>query len=154
MKATLLRVGKGRSRWADTAADDYRGRLVRPLTLDEVLLRPEPFRGDVEAVRAAEAGRILAALGDGDRLVALDERGAQITTEELAAWIDEAARQSTRRVVFAIGGPYGHGEAVRKAAWRTLALSRMVLNHEIARIVLTEQLYRASTLLWGGAYHH
>ena len=57
-------------------------------------------------------------------------------------------------LLFAIGGPHGHAPAVRQQAHKTLALSKMVLNHELARILLVEQLYRASTLLWGGAYHH
>jgi 23S rRNA (pseudouridine1915-N3)-methyltransferase len=56
--------------------------------------------------------------------------------------------------VFAIGGPYGHGKELRSVAWKQLALSGMVLNHELARVVLVEQVYRVSTLLWGGAYHH
>lgn len=114
----------------------------------------EPFRGDIEAVRSAEAARLLALLREGDRLIAVDERGDLPTSEAFAGWLDEAARQSTRRLVLAIGGPYGHGEALRAAAWRKLALGRMVMNHEIARLVLVEQLYRASTLLWGGSYHH
>ena len=153
MKAVLLRVGKGRCPWADAAAVEY-GRRLRRLELTEQLLDPTPFRGDVEAVRAEEATRILAALRPGDRLFCLDERGVALRTEDLASRIDAAARDAQRRVVFAIGGPYGHDPAVRAQAWKVLALSRMVLNHELARVALVEQLYRASTLLWGGAYHH
>jgi 23S rRNA (pseudouridine1915-N3)-methyltransferase len=84
----------------------------------------------------------------------LDERGKTATTEELRDWFEEAARLGSRRLVFAIGGPYGHDPALRTQAWKQLALSRMVLNHELARVVLVEQIYRVSTLLWGGAYHH
>lgn len=154
MKVVLLRVGKGRNAWADAAVADFGKRLRPHLELEEQLLRPEPFRGDVPAVRDAEALRVLAALREGDRLVALDERGQQPDTPAFADWISEAARLSTRRLVFAVGGPYGHGEAARARAWRVLALSSLVLNHELARVVLVEQLYRASTLLWGGSYHH
>lgn len=154
MKVVLLRVGKGRARWADEAVADFGKRLRPHLEFEETLLKPEPFRGDVGAVREAEASRILASLREGDRLVALDERGEQPATEAFADWISEAARLSTRRLVFAIGGPYGHGEPARARAWRVLALSQMVLNHELARVCLVEQLYRVSTLLWGGAYHH
>jgi len=57
-------------------------------------------------------------------------------------------------VVFAMGGPYGHDPSVRAAAWRTVRLSDLVLNHEVARVVLYEQLYRALTLLEGAPYHH
>jgi len=154
VKVLITRVGRGRNRWADEAVQDYSRRFSRSLALEEQLLRPEPFRGDAAAVQEAEARRIVGTVREGDRLVALDERGSLVDTTAFAGWIDEAARLGTHRLVFGIGGPYGHGAAVKKQAWRELALSPMVLNHEIARVVLVEQLYRASTLLWGGAYHH
>ena len=154
MKVVVLRLGHGRTPWADAACADYLQRLPRALPVEEQRLEPSPFRGDIEAVRMAEAGRILAVLREGDRLIAVDERGERPTTEAFAGWIGEAAQGSVRRLVFALGGPYGHGPAVRTMAWRVLALSSLVTNHEIARVMLVEQLYRASTLLWGGAYHH
>ena len=154
MKLLLVRVGKGRTRWADEAVQDYARRLPRHLAFEEQVLKPSPFRGDEVAVREAEAGSLLEVVKSGDRIVALDERGSVSTTEELAGWFDEAARLGTRRLVFVIGGPYGHGPMLRSKAWKQLALSGMVLNHELARVVLVEQLYRVSTILWGGAYHH
>ena len=154
MKLLLVRVGKGRTRWADLAVEDYARRLPRHLGFDEKVLKPSPFRGDEAAVKDAEALRIAEQLRDGDRLILLDERGKTAGTEDLAGWFQEAARQGTRRLVFAIGGPYGHGRGIQSHAWKQLALSGMVLNHELARVVLVEQLYRVSTLLWGGAYHH
>ena len=154
MKIASIWVGKGRVKWADDATHEYTRRLPRHLGFKEVALKPTPFKGDIEAVRHAEADRILSKLSDGDRLVALDERGIEVTSEGFAALIDEATRMGTKRLVFAIGGPYGHGPAVRDRSWKTLRLSKMVLNHSLARVVLGEQLYRASTLLWGGQYHH
>jgi 23S rRNA (pseudouridine1915-N3)-methyltransferase len=155
VKAVLIRVGRGKERWADAAVAEYLKRLrVSQLPLEEVLLPTTRFRGDVEAVRDDEAARILARLSPRDRLIAVDERGRTPSTEELAAWVDESARAGTPRLVFAIGGPYGHGKAVRDAAWRVLSLSSMVTNHELARVFLAEQLYRVSTVLWGGKYHH
>ena len=154
MRALLLRVGKGRTRWADEGFADY-ARRMRTLPLEEECLRTAPFRGDIDAVRRAEGEQIRAALRSDDRLIVLDERGELPTTEALAEWVREAERLSTRRLVFAIGGPYGHDPALRGEAWRVLALSRLVLNHELARVLLAEQLYRVSTLLWGGPpYHH
>lgn len=154
MRALLLRVGRGRTAWAEEAARDYARRLPAQLELEEQLIKPEPFGGDVEKVRQAEGLRLLEQLREGDRLITLDERGQLIRTEELSAWVDQSARQSTRRLIFAIGGPYGHAPALRERAWKTLALSPMVLNHELARVLIIEQLYRVSTLLWGGSYHH
>jgi len=154
MNALLLRVGRGRNRWADTGFEEYASRM-QTMKLREQRLSPEPFRGNVDMVRTAEGKRIRGALRGGDKLILLDERGALPTTEGLADWIRAAERQSTRRLVFAIGGPYGHDPALRDEAWKVLALSKMVLNHELARVILAEQLYRVSTLLWGGApYHH
>lgn len=153
MRVVVARVGKGRNRWADQAAQDYLGRL-RELKVEEVLLRPAVFRGDEAAVRAEESARVRELLRAGDRLVVLDERGELPTSEEFSGWIGAAASAGTSRMVFAIGGPYGHDPALRAEAWRVLAVGRWVTNHELARVVLAEQLYRASTLLWGGSYHH
>lgn len=154
MKALLIRVGRGKSGWADTAVADYSKRLRAKLPLEELRLPTTRFRGDIEAVRSDEAQRILAKVRPRDRLIALDERGDAPTSEGFAGWIDAAAKAGVPRLVFAIGGPYGHGAQVRQAAWRSLAISSMVTNHELARVFLVEQLYRASTLLWGGNYHH
>jgi 23S rRNA (pseudouridine1915-N3)-methyltransferase len=153
VKIVLIRVGRGRCGWADDAVQDYARRLSK-LKFEEILLKPEPFRGDVEAVRKAEGARVLARLKLGDRLITLDERGEIWSSEAFAGAIDAASSGSAKRLVFCIGGPYGHDPSVRKAAWKSLALGRMVVNHEIARLTLVEQVYRASTILWGGKYHH
>lgn len=153
MQVVLARVGRGRNSWADAACRDYLRRL-RHLRVEERLVKPAPFRGDEAAVRAEEGARLLAGLAPGDRLVALDERGELPTSEEFAGWIDSTLREGGRRMVFVIGGPYGLDPSVRRAAWKVLAVGRWVTNHEVARIVLAEQLYRAHTLLWGGSYHH
>jgi len=154
VKAVLLRVGKGRTRWADAAVEDYARRFRQRLPLEEVVLKPATHRGDVDVTRADEAERLLARLKPGDRVVALDERGRLETTEAFTGWIEAAAHDGVGRVVFLIGGPFGHGSAVRTRADHVLAFGRMVVNHELARVLLVEQLYRASTLMWGGNYHH
>jgi 23S rRNA (pseudouridine1915-N3)-methyltransferase len=153
VKLRLIAVGKGAPAWADEAVADYGQRLRRFGGLDETVVRPEPFRGDVEAVRAAEAERLLALVKDRDRLVALDERGEAPGTEAFAGLLREGLT-AQGALVFAIGGPYGHGEALRRRAWRTVRLSSLVLNHQVARVVLVEQLYRAFTVLAGEPYHH
>ena len=69
--------------------------------------------------------------------------------------VSDATRIGAARLVFAIGGPFGHAPETRARAWRSIALSKLVLNHELARVVLYEQLYRATDILWGGrVYHH
>jgi 23S rRNA (pseudouridine1915-N3)-methyltransferase len=154
MKVQLIRVGKGKEAWADQACAHYVRRLPTHLGFEEKLIKPARFSGDVGSVQTEEATRILASLADRAKLIALDERGARVDTKGFAQLVDTAAALGTPRLVFAIGGPYGHGEAVRERAWKTIRLSDMVLNHALARVVLVEQLYRVSTLLWGGSYHH
>lgn len=145
-------AGKGRCAWADDAVLDYGRRVQRLGGFDEQLVKPELFRGDVEAVRAAEASRVLQRVGPRDVLIALDERGEALATEGFAERLDRWRQEGT--VVFAIGGPYGHGAAVRAQSRASVRLSSMVLNHELARVVLVEQLYRALTVLEGVPYHH
>jgi 23S rRNA (pseudouridine1915-N3)-methyltransferase len=148
VKLVVLRVGKGRTRWADEACADYTDRIARHLKIEEhVIATARTIETESEA--------LLARIKDRDRLVVLDPRGKQVTTEELAATVSDATRIGTGRLVFAIGGPFGHAPATRERAWRELALSRLVLNHELARVVLYEQLYRVTDILWGGkVYHH
>lgn len=149
----LLRVGKARGTWSDAPVEDWSKRLRRWGGFAEEDVKPEPFKGSVEAVRDAEAARLLARVGARDRLIALDERGERLDTDTFAQLVD-AGRQAGGGLVFAIGGPYGHGPTLRDAAHRVVRLSDLVLNHEIARVVLVEQLYRALTLLEGVPYHH
>lgn len=153
MKLRLVGIGKGGPAWADAAVADYATRLRRFGGLEELELKPEPFRGDVEAVRAAEAERLLARIGPRDRLVALDERGEDLDTEAFARLV-ETGLGAEGALWFALGGPYGHGPEVRRRAWRTVRLSSLVLNHQLARVVVVEQIYRAFTLLRGMPYHH
>ena len=120
----------------------------------EVHRIPTARGADPERVRREEGERLLGRLREGDRLVVVDERGKSPSSEDFAEWINQAAAGGARRLVFAIGGAHGHDEAVRSAAWRCLSLSSLVLNHELARAVLLEQIYRATTILWGGGYHH
>ena len=148
----VLIVGRARGGWAEDAVADYSRRLQRMGGIVEESVKAEAFRGDIEAVRSAEAERLLARTGPRDRLVALDERGESPDSLAFSALVDEGRRDGT--LVFAIGGPYGHGEELRRRAWRTVRLSSLVLNHEVARVVLYEQLYRAMTLITGIPYHH
>lgn len=148
----IVRVGRGRTSWADAAVADYAKRLKRHGKVEEILLKPVPFKGDVDAVRQAEAERILKACNDRDPLIAMDERGEGLTSHAFADALQELNLEGT--VTFAIGGAYGLDASVRKRASRTWKLSDAVLNHEVARVVLFEQLYRAVTLLEGIPYHH
>lgn len=148
----VLIVGRSRAEWTRDPVQDWTRRLRRHGGVAEEVVRAEPFRGDVDAVRASEGARLLKAVGERDVLIVLDERGEIVDSKELAALLDQARQRG--RVALALGGAYGHAPEVRQRAWKVVRLSHLVLNHEVARIVLYEQLYRAMTLLAGVPYHH
>lgn len=154
MKLVVASVSKTSFVWAQEAARDYLERLSRYGPAEEWVLKPALFHGDVEAVRIEEGTRLLGRLKNGDQLVALDERGELLGTQGWADLLERAARMGCRRLVFAMGGPYGHGPAVRQQALKVLSLSPLVMNHQVARVVVLEQLYRVQALRRGEPYHH
>ena len=89
----------------------------------------------------------------GATLVLLDEHGKELRSVELAKWLEQK-QQTARRLVFAIGGPYGFSEAVYTRANEKLSLSRLTFSHQMVRLVFTEQIYRACTIIKGEPYHH
>lgn len=84
----------------------------------------------------------------------LDERGQDLRSEQMAELVADAGNTGASRISFCIGGPYGHGRKIRERANLSIKLSSMVLNHQIALLVLVEQLYRSWTILRGQKYHH
>jgi len=146
--------GRGKTTWADDAAVDYVSRLVRFAPTEEWILKPAAYRGNLDVARAEEGRRLLERLQVGDRLVVLDERGSSTDTKGWAALLERFAQQASRRVIFAIGGPYGHADEVRARADACLSLSPLVLNHQVARVLVLEQVYRVQSLLRGEPYHH
>ena len=153
MKLLLHYTSKGRCDWADTAAEDYTKRLRRYAPFEEQKHKPEAGQNRDQA-QLKEAQRIVNKLGPRDRLIVLDERGTSLSSHGLANLIEESALVATNRLVFAIGGPYGHHVSMRTKATKCIKLSEMVLNHQVARVLLLEQLYRAWTILKNEPYHH
>jgi 23S rRNA (pseudouridine1915-N3)-methyltransferase len=137
--------------WQELVSD-YEQRIARFASYREVRVRPVEGRAhDVERALAQEGDAILAYLRPEDHLVALDERGRQLSTLDLARLLERV--MPTARVVFAIGSDLGLGAAVKVAAREVVALSRLTLPHQLARLLLLEQLYRALDLNAGGSYH-
>lgn len=139
--------------WVDAAVADYARRLPRGFALEMIELKPEARnRGSTVAkILAAEALRITAATR-GFRVVALDERGEPWTTAQLTARL-RAWRDDATPVAFVIGSADGLAAAVKRDADVTAAVSALTLPHGLARIVLVEQIYRATSLLAGHPYH-
>ncbi|HEX6058741.1 MAG TPA: 23S rRNA (pseudouridine(1915)-N(3))-methyltransferase RlmH [Gemmatimonadaceae bacterium] len=153
MKIVVVAVGKPRDRALAAAIGEYETRARRywPLEVHEV--REEAARAaSADLVREREGARLLARLPAGAALVACDETGEGLTSSEFAAWLQQE-RERARDVAFAIGGAYGLAPAVRQASVRRIALAPWTLPHELARLVLAEQLYRAGTIVRGEPYH-
>jgi 23S rRNA (pseudouridine1915-N3)-methyltransferase len=151
----IVSVGKGSGKGAALMAEEWTSKAARYAPVQLLQIKPNPLNAkDTAAAVAAEGQRVLQALGPGDRLVLLDERGRELRSEDMAALLARAGDDNVRGLVFAIGGPYGHGEAVRRRADDVVRLSALVLNHEVAKIVLAEQIYRGWSILRGEPYHH
>ena len=153
MRILLLAVGRPREPLAALVAE-YEARAARYWPLAAHAVREEPARGGVtaEQVREREAERLLARLPGNAAVVACDERGEAWTSDRFAGWL-QRQREAARDVAFVVGGAYGLAPAVRARATTVLSVAPWTLPHEIARLVLAEQLYRAGTIVRGEPYH-
>lgn len=159
MRWVIVRVSRGRTAWADTATEDYLQRIRRSCPVEEKVLMPDTALGRVEGtaldlLRDRESQRVWAMVQPRDWVIALDERGKSLTTEVFSQQLARIAVEGSKRVLFLLGGPYGHAGWLRERANLVMSLSSFVLNHEVARVVLLEQLYRVLALQRGDPYHH
>lgn len=152
MRWTLIAVGKPKAGPLREAESHYRKRLgaLRPLAVLEVAEAPTR---EVAAARRLEGQALLQAVPEGAALVALTEHGQTLASEAFAKRLDQAEAEGGRGLAFVIGGAHGLDEAVlAKASWK-LSLSPMTFPHELARVMLVEQLYRAEQIRRGTPYH-
>jgi 23S rRNA (pseudouridine1915-N3)-methyltransferase len=146
----LICVGKLRPPFADDVA--HYERLLRPLARVETVELPEG-RGDPRRAMAAEADAVLKRVSEQAFLCVLERGGDALSSEALAAWIEER-RQEGRQLWFGIGGPFGFAEPVLARADRRLSLGPATLPHQLARVLLLEQLFRAHKIIKGEPYHY
>ncbi len=154
MRMRLISVGGRMPDWVDAAWSDYVKRLPREFRLELVEL-PLAQRGknaDIARAKQNESDRVLKAVPEGARIVALDERGEHWTSIELAEQF-KRWQADGREVCLLVGGPDGHAPEVLQKAQQKWSLSRLTLPHALVRVLLAEQLYRATTLLAGHPYH-
>lgn len=156
MKIQLLVVGKTSSKYLSEGIGEYVKRVSRYVPFELRVL------SDVKTSKAMTPGRqkdlegaaMLACVQPGDHVVLLDERGAGMTSREFSRFVDRKMVSLPRNLIFIIGGPYGFSGDVYKRADEMLSLSRMTFSHEMVRLFMVEQLYRAMTILRGEPYHH
>ncbi len=153
MRVRVIAVGTRIPSWARSACAEYLQRLRAsfPVELEEIESAARRA-GGVARARVREGERLLTALEPRDYVIALDERGRELTTQELArslgGWM-----QHGRNLAFLIGGPDGLAPPILARSDLTLALSRLTLPHALARVLLTEQLYRAHCIRANHPYH-
>lgn len=154
MKVLVVVVGRVRGTLSGAVAE-YETRAARYWKLEvvEVGAGAGSGRAPQERVMEVEAERILARIPDGLEVVALTRVGKPMGSRELAGYLEEHAVRSSAGVAFVIGGAFGLAAPVLKKARRKLSLSTLTLPHEMARLLLAEQLYRAGTLVRGEPYH-
>ena len=153
MRMRLLAAGTRMPGWVDAGFADYAGRLRGEYRLELVeIALGERGGGDVRRAVEAEGRRMLGAAGERAHLVALQVGGRALTTEQLARWLEERARDGDAPV-FCIGGPDGLAAEVDARARLRWSLSTLTLPHGLARIVVAEALYRAVSLIKGLPYH-
>jgi 23S rRNA (pseudouridine1915-N3)-methyltransferase len=153
MRISLLVIGRPRQAGLADAIRDYETRAARYWPLDLIEVKEETGRGLPPAlVMDREAERLLDRLPTAAQLVACDPGGSSMESSRFASWLHEQ-REQARSVAFVIGGAHGLGEAVLSRAVRRLSLAPWTLPHEVARLVLSEQLYRAGTIIRGEPYH-
>jgi 23S rRNA (pseudouridine1915-N3)-methyltransferase len=151
MPIKILSVGKKHESWVSEGIERYEKRLRTPFSAEWVLLPHSSIEGD--RARQEESERILSRLDRDDYVILLDERGKAIDSPALSELLKEQLDDS-RTVVIVIGGAYGVDESVHERANFIWSLSPLVFPHQLVRLILTEQLYRAQEIYRGGSYHH
>ncbi len=155
MKTELIFVGKTFDKRFESAIDDYLKRLSHYLPIKTTVIPAVKNTKNVteEQQKQMEGLLILQRVQAGDTLVLCDERGKEMRSVEFAKWL-ENAQQKSRKLILVIGGPYGFSPDVYNRADSLLSFSKMTFSHQMIRLILVEQLYRACTIIKGEPYHH
>ena len=155
MKTILLQVGKTINKHFIAGINDYAERIGHYMPFDIVTI-PElknTKKLSEEQQKVAEGELIMKQLQPSDTVVLLDEHGKGLRSIEFASWLEQK-QQTSRRLIFVIGGPYGFAQTVYQRSNEMISLSPMTFSHQMVRLVFTEQIYRACTIIKGEPYHH
>lgn len=155
MKIKLLLMGKTTDESIRRIEADYEKRIKRYTAFESIVIDNSSVRNGPESViRQKEGEMILKRLSPGDHLILLDERGKSYTSVQFANEINNWMTSSKKTVVLTIGGAYGFSDEVKQRANGMVSLSAMTFSHQIVRIIMMEQVYRAFTILNNEPYHH
>lgn len=156
MKIQLWSVGKPHDAYVKGGIDDFSKRLNNYFPAQwQIIPAPKQSASMSDQLqKKAEATAIMQLLDKDDFLIVLDERGKQFSSPELADILQKRANESTKRLIFLIGGAFGVDESIVQRANLVWSLSKLVFPHMLVRLILSEQLYRACTILRNEKYHH
>ena len=155
MKTELLLVGKTVNKHFIAGINDYveRTNHYMPFNITVIPELKNTKALTEEQQKEREGDLILQKLQSSDTVVLLDEHGKELRSIEFADWL-QRKQNTTRRLVFIIGGPYGFSKAAYERANEKLSLSKMTFSHQMVRLIFCEQIYRACTIIRGEPYHH
>ncbi len=156
MKIVLMVVGKTTDAHFEAGIRDYTSRINHyvPFSM-EIIPALKKTKGLSEAEQKEREGALIRqSLQSGDYVVLLDEHGKERRSVEFATWMQKRMAAGHRRIVFLVGGPYGFSDSIHQLGAEEISLSQMTLSHQMIRLLFTEQIYRAMTILNGEPYHH
>ena len=156
MKINLIQVGGTVDSYLKAGVAEYQKRLsyYTNFTVTEIADIKNASRLSRDELKKKEGIEILKRVSNDDFLILLDEKGKQYTSEDFAQLIQSKMNQSTKSLIFIIGGAFGFSENIYQRADGKLSLSKMTFSHRMIRLLFTEQLYRAYTILRNEPYHH
>lgn len=156
MKISLLVVGKTVHSYLNQGIDEYTKRISRycPFSIQYIADAKTTKSLSQEQQKQLEGDNIAAALDKSDYVVLLDEHGKEFTSIDFSAYIERKMQSVPKRLVFIIGGPYGFSKEIYGRANEKISLSKMTFPHDLIRLVFTEQLYRAFSIIHHEPYHH
>jgi 23S rRNA (pseudouridine1915-N3)-methyltransferase len=156
MKISLWSIGKANDSYIKEGVEEFTKRITKYFPVEWNILPVPKNAGMLSEIdlKKREGEMILQCLKPEDYLIALDEYGKQLSSEGLAQFLQQRATESTRNLVFLIGGAYGLDAPVLQRAKTKWSLSQLTFPHQLVRLILAEQIYRACTILRNEKYHH
>ena len=153
MKLRVISISKDDNEKTGELFSDYVNRLKHYIPFETLNIKPQKASSPAEQQRS-DASLLLKKLLPDEYVVLLDERGKQLNSVQLSDFITKNLNSSKRSLVFVVGGAYGFDQTVYERSNELLSLSKMTLPHQLAKVLLAEQLYRAFTILRNEKYHH
>lgn len=156
MKITLVVTGKTESKWLKEGIDTYLNRLKHYTSIEmKVLPDLKNTRNmPVQLQKEKEGLQMIPFLEGKNDIILLDEVGQQLSSREMAAFMEKKMISACRELIFVVGGPFGFSQQIENMASGKISLSRLTFSHQMVRLLFTEQLYRAFTIIRGEAYHN